>query len=629
MQRPLPFLRLPWCLCLLMALCWAPARGQDLIGARAFWHEPCAPVALAQVQAAPFEPFQGVLAQGYGPCAVWLRLRVQGSPPGTALVLRVQPTFLDEVTLFDPAAGPLPVAVTGDRYPPSASAYRSLSLQLPLASAAAPRDVYLRVQTSSSRMVHVQALPFAQAVHQDRVQELTSAAYLAVLALTLLMACIHWLRTRERVIGLFALKQVLALFWSAMLLGYGRVLVGDWVDPGVLDLLTSALVVSFTAASVYFDRQLLHEYRPPRWGVRLLLAIVAVLPLQLLCVLLGQPRWAVHSNAALAAVAMCVTYAMVLLSRPPHDAQAPVLPRGWLVALYTCISVLVMLSMLTQLGLLPGRPAGLYALHAHGLLTGVGMLALLGLRAHRLGQRQAEVAVALALAQQLAQRERVHREDREQLLAMLTHELKTPLAVMRLLLGSGQPGPLQVAQMQRALTDMNDVVERCAQADLLHGNRLQAQRAPFNLRAELEAIAAGWQGAPPLSLRIEPSMRHRGTGLAMVDTDPQLLRIVLANLLDNARKYGPPEGSIALHLQPTHEQGRAGLVLVIANLPGDAGWPDAQQLFRKYYRSPEAQRQTGSGLGLYLVAGLVQLLGGRIAYQPTPTQVCFRLWLPS
>jgi signal transduction histidine kinase len=99
-------------------------------------------------------------------------------------------------------------------------------------------------------------------------------------------------------------------------------------------------------------------------------------------------------------------------------------------------------------------------------------------------------------------------------------------------------------------------------------------------------------------------------------------------MIENACKYSPPDSRVEINALREDRYGRAGCGLIVANLPGDAGWPDSAKVFQKYYRSPHAKRQVGSGLGLFLIANLANLLGGEIRYDPTPTQVRFRLWLP-
>jgi signal transduction histidine kinase len=52
-------------------------------------------------------------------------------------------------------------------------------------------------------------------------------------------------------------------------------------------------------------------------------------------------------------------------------------------------------------------------------------------------------------------------------------------------------------------------------------------------------------------------------------------------------------------------------------------------LFKKYYRADSARRHSGSGLGLYLVANFVRLLGGAVRYERQELSVRFIVWLPN
>ena len=108
-----------------------------------------------------------------------------------------------------------------------------------------------------------------------------------------------------------------------------------------------------------------------------------------------------------------------------------------------------------------------------------------------------------------------------------------------------------------------------------------------------------------------------------------MLQIVLSNLLDNACKYGQSTERISLELTPWLLNERPGWRWRISNSisPGDA--PEANRLFEKYYRSPQARRQSGSGLGLFLVKGLVDLMQGTITYELKDERVTFEIWLPS
>ena len=72
----------------------------------------------------------------------------------------------------------------------------------------------------------------------------------------------------------------------------------------------------------------------------------------------------------------------------------------------------------------------------------------------------------------------------------------------------------------------------------------------------------------------------------------------------------------------------AGLHLSVMNTAGDAGIPDAEHVFKKYWRGPGATRCAGSGLGLYLSSLIANRLGGELRYRPENSTVRFELWLP-
>ena len=86
--------------------------------------------------------------------------------------------------------------------------------------------------------------------------------------------------------------------------------------------------------------------------------------------------------------------------------------------------------------------------------------------------------------------------------------------------------------------------------------------------------------------------------------------------------------TITLKVQPRAD-GRVGLCLGVCNVPGSAGRPEADKVFAKYYRSAAAQRQSGTGLGLFLSHNLAQHIGADLRYLPSETHICFELWLPT
>lgn len=210
------------------------------------------------------------------------------------------------------------------------------------------------------------------------------------------------------------------------------------------------------------------------------------------------------------------------------------------------------------------------------------------------------------------------REEKEKFLAMMTHELKTPLAVVRMVLGSKTITSSLVKRAEQSIQDMDNLLERCNQVDRLEFNQKILSECLVN-----DLILAAI-GKIESNVSLKPNIDEN----VIVRTDVRLLEIIVKNLLDNAVKYSAKEQLIEISLKKAGHRNEDGIVLEVANQPGHAGWPDPEKVFQKYYREPQAHQYTGSGLGLYLAALLADQLGGKLSYQPTKERVVFTLWLP-
>jgi PAS domain S-box-containing protein len=236
-----------------------------------------------------------------------------------------------------------------------------------------------------------------------------------------------------------------------------------------------------------------------------------------------------------------------------------------------------------------------------------------------LSETNVELSRVAEIAQERADHERVAREDQEKLLTMLAHELKTPLATIGMLTSAMRRGREEV---NRAIGDMRDVINRCVQVGYLTERRLIPRHEVCDM-ANLVADA------------ITSSQHSKGFDLSgceapvVLNGDSQMLSMIIDNMIDNACKYSPSESRVRITLTQTRHDECQGVELSVANLPGDAGWPDPARLYEKYYRSPHAQRQTGSGLGLFLASGLAKMMGGRIDYRPQDDHIHFVLWMPN
>lgn len=212
------------------------------------------------------------------------------------------------------------------------------------------------------------------------------------------------------------------------------------------------------------------------------------------------------------------------------------------------------------------------------------------------------------------------RDEQDRFMSMLSHELKTPMSVIRMALGiEGIPAAIR-DRIARAVGNMNAVIERCLQADKLRYGHVQPAPSLCRIEDILNDLQAASAAPERLSIQMED--------LPPLDTDVQLLRIILGNLIDNAIKYGVAGGAVSIRGVLAPHKKRHGIRIDIANRPGHAGMPDPRQVFGKYYRAPGAHGKTGSGLGLHISSGFAEKLGGWLRYRPTADEVRFELWLP-
>ncbi len=212
-------------------------------------------------------------------------------------------------------------------------------------------------------------------------------------------------------------------------------------------------------------------------------------------------------------------------------------------------------------------------------------------------------------------------EEQTKFVAMLAHELKTPLATIRMALGILSPySDATLNRIERAASDMHNIVDCCLRVGQLEAQKKTINLSDCHLLDELHELQRNCITPELLIIqtKISPALR----------TDQQILRIILGNLIDNALKYSTPRSTVHLTvIQESLARGE-GVLITIKNLPGKAGWPDPDEVFQKYYRSKHAHHQTGSGLGLYLVAIMASLLNGEVHYTPDNTHIGFSLWLP-
>ena len=211
--------------------------------------------------------------------------------------------------------------------------------------------------------------------------------------------------------------------------------------------------------------------------------------------------------------------------------------------------------------------------------------------------------------------------EQEKSMTMLMHELTNALATAHLAIGSLGPTSTMRGRGYRAIDSMRVIIRRVSLSSELEADALALQHSPVNLQDLLQELCSQMPADANILL-------NTAAELPDCKTDRQLLLVILSNLLDNAINYRSTASVIEVSASPQSRGFVAGMQMSVSNALGEAGAPDAEHVFKKYWRGPGATRCAGSGLGLYLSSLIANRLGGELRYRPENSTVRFELWLP-
>lgn len=241
----------------------------------------------------------------------------------------------------------------------------------------------------------------------------------------------------------------------------------------------------------------------------------------------------------------------------------------------------------------------------------------------------AALAAALAVRLAMEERSRGRVEDaRRQMVAAVSHDLRTPLASLRLLVEAIDDGVVTGETRERYLRQMRTHVEALTALidDLFELSRIEAGEISWTMhQVELRELIDDTVTA------MRAPAEARGVALAadlpasemVARANAEKVQRVLFNLIQNAIRHTPADGSVTVRARSAGD----GVEIEVADDGEGIPEADGERVFEAFYRGDDARSEDGAGLGLAISRAIVEAHGGRIWLdQGTPgTRVRFTL----
>jgi signal transduction histidine kinase len=241
-----------------------------------------------------------------------------------------------------------------------------------------------------------------------------------------------------------------------------------------------------------------------------------------------------------------------------------------------------------------------------------------------------ELADTSAKLAKSRERERALEQSRRQLVAWVSHDLRTPLAGLRAMAEALEDGlaadpPRYHKQMRAEAERLATMVDDLFELSRIHSGTLQLSPDQIALADLVSDVLASTE-----ALARERGVRLDGkaTGRLAVRADPRELSRALTNLLANAIRHTPPGGCV--HVEATPDGGDA--LLTVADGCGGIPEADLPYVFDLAWRGTDARSPapgSGAGLGLAIVRGVMEAHQGSVRVANTEVGCCFEIRLPA
>ena len=220
-------------------------------------------------------------------------------------------------------------------------------------------------------------------------------------------------------------------------------------------------------------------------------------------------------------------------------------------------------------------------------------------------------------------------EQRKEFLALISHELKSPLARMRIALeliaekNEDKPETIEIIEgIRNEIAENEKLIEQLLVVSRVEMTLPSSIGEPMNVTAVAKQAA---EQVSPLANASHHTIQMKAENLPEIKGDPSQILRALVNVLENAIKFSP-EGSI---ISMNVERSQNGIVISVSDDGLGIPAEEQEKIFQPFYRASQQNQKEGSGLGLYIARKIIELHGGTItASSNEPSGTIIKIYLP-
>lgn len=207
---------------------------------------------------------------------------------------------------------------------------------------------------------------------------------------------------------------------------------------------------------------------------------------------------------------------------------------------------------------------------------------------------------------------------KDDFIANVSHELKTPLAVIRTYADALEHDELTEQERReyakviaQASASLSELVSNILKLDKLENQQIVPNTATYDLTRQLSDCALAHEAAwEEKNIDFDAQLEER----MMIRADESMLEIAFNNLIDNAIKFTEPGGRIVLRQEPRDDE----IVVTISDTGCGMDEETVKHVFDKFYQGDTSHCKEGNGLGMALTWRVVVISGGRIEVRSQP-----------